>query len=216
MNRQKRADLIQTILEEHIPNPQIPLLHTSPYTLLIAVLLSAQCTDARVSLTAPSLFALADTPEKMARLTVPQIEAVIRPCGLGPRKAQAIWELSNILIHTHQSAVPNTLEELTQLPGVGRKTASVVLAQAFQIPAFPVDTHIHRCAQRWHLSSGKTVEEIEQDLVKLFPRSSWNKIHLQMILFARRFCPAKGHDPKTCPICSMLTSERISKSAKRF
>jgi len=204
MTREERAKFIAKVLQKHFPHPKIPLSHTSNYTLLIAVLLSAQCTDARVNLITPHLFAEAKTPAAMIKLTIPQIEKIIRPCGLGPTKAKAIWNLSKILVAEYGGRVPQTLEELTALPGVGRKTASVLLIHAFHTPAFPVDTHIHRCAKRWKLSSGKTVRQTEEDLKVLFPPKQWEKLHLQMIYFARKYCPARGHVTADCPICSEL------------
>jgi endonuclease-3 len=201
--------LICKILDELFPDPQIPLKHRDPYTLLIAVLLSAQCTDARVNVITPTLFALADTPEKMVRLDPKKIEEIIRPCGLAPTKAKAIWHLSKDLIERHGGKVPDSFEELEKLPGVGHKTASVVMAQAFGHPAFPVDTHIHRCAQRWGLSSGKSVVQTEKDLKKVFPKKSWNKVHLQIILYARTYCPARGHRKERCPICKRLRDEGL-------
>lgn len=209
MNKKEKAEKIAEILEELFPNPEIPLLHKDPYTLLIAVLLSAQCTDARVNQVAPKLFALADTPEKMVLLEPKEIEEIIRPCGLAPTKSRAIWSLSKNLIEQHKSEVPKTLDELEALPGVGHKTASVVMIQAFDFPAFPVDTHIHRCAKRWGLSSGKSVEETERDLKRLFPKKTWKKVHLQIIYFARKYCPARGHVEKDCPICSFTFRDRI-------
>lgn len=204
MNPQARAKKIGTILDHLFPRPSIPLQHTSPYTLLIAVLLSAQCTDARVNTITPALFALASTPEEMAKLEENTIETIIRPCGLGPTKAKAIKALSQILVERYGGEVPRTLDALEELPGVGHKTASVLLVQAFHEPAFPVDTHIHRCAERWGLSSGKNVEETEKDLKKLFPREEWARRHLQIIYFARTYCPARGHHPESCPICSII------------
>lgn len=200
----KRAKLIQKILQEYFPKPEIPLLHDSPYTLLIAVLLSAQCTDARVNLITPILFKKAHTPEKMIKLKVEEIQEIIRPCGLSPRKAKAIWELSKILVEKYAGAVPQTFEELEELPGVGHKTASVVMAQAFKVPAFPVDTHIWRCAKRWGLSQANNVKQTEEDLKKLFPKKDWNALHLQIIYFARKFCQARAHKIEECPICSVL------------
>lgn len=191
------------ILNELFPNPEIPLQHKDPYTLLIAVLLSAQCTDARVNQVTPKLFSLADTPQKMAQLKPAQVEEIIRPCGLAPTKSKAIVKLSQDLLANHDGRVPNTFEELEKLPGVGHKTASVVMSQAFHIPAFPVDTHIHRCAQRWKLTKGKTVEQTEKDLKRIFPKSSWNKLHLQIIYYARKYCPARGHQIERCPICAL-------------
>lgn len=195
---------IQRILDELFPNPSIPLEHTDPYTLLIAVLLSAQCTDARVNLVTPALFARASTPEEMIKLSVAEITQLIRTCGLSNTKAKAIWNLSKILIEKHHGKVPASFFHLEQLPGVGHKTASVVMSQAFHQPAFPVDTHIHRCAKRWGLSSGKNVEQTEKDLKSLFPKKTWNKLHLQIIYFARKYCPAKGHDSQKCPICKII------------
>lgn len=204
MRKKERAAYIAKVLNELYPNPKIPLTHHNNYTFLIAVLLSAQCTDARVNKITPQLFAKADSPEKMVSLTVEDIEEIIRPCGLAPRKARAIRELSQILIDKHHSEVPQTFAELEDLPGVGHKTASVLMAQAFHVPAFPVDTHIHRCAKRWGLSQGKTVEQTEADLKKLFPKNQWIHLHLQIIYFAREHCPALKHNPETCPICSQI------------
>lgn len=207
MNKKEKAEKIRRILEQLYPTPAIPLKHKDPYTLLIAVLLSAQCTDARVNLVTPALFARASTPEKMVKLSVEEIEELIRSCGLAPRKAKAIWELSQILIHKYAGEVPKSFEELEQLPGVGHKTASVVMSQAFGKEAFPVDTHIHRCAQRWGLSQGKSVEKTEADLKRLFAKKHWNKLHLQIIYFAREYCPAKKHRAEICPICSWARIE---------
>lgn len=204
MKKKEKAKLIASILDEHFPHPEIPLSHHSPYTLLIAVLLSAQCTDIRVNQITPKLFAKADTPEKMILLDPKEIEEIIKPCGLGATKSKAIWKLSQILIEMHNAQVPKTLSSLEELPGVGHKTASVVMTQAFHLPAFPVDTHIHRCAHRWGLSSGKTVTKTEEDLKKLFPKKDWHKVHLQMIYFARAYCPARGHKKEKCPICSLV------------
>lgn len=204
MSKKERAKKIAKILNEYFPNPVIPLTHTSHYTLLIAVLLSAQCTDLRVNQVTPALFARADTPEKMVLLTVDEIEKLIRLCGLSKNKAKYIWQLSDLLIKKHGGQVPDTLEDLEALPGVGHKTASVVLCAAFNKSAMPVDTHIHRCALRWKLSSGKNVVQTENDLKKVFPENSWLKLHLQIIYFARQFCMARGHKPELCPICSAL------------
>lgn len=204
MNRQEKAKKIQKILKHLYPSPAIPLQHSDPYTLLIAVLLSAQCTDVRVNQITPLLFSQASTPQQMVRLTVEEIQEIIRPCGLSLRKAQAIWNLSHILIDEYGGEVPQTFEELEELPGVGHKTASVVMAQAFDHPAFPVDTHIHRCAKRWGLSRAKNVEGTERDLKHLFPKKDWISLHLQMIYFARQYCQARGHNTKQCPICSWL------------
>ncbi|MCB0558490.1 MAG: endonuclease III [Lewinellaceae bacterium] len=202
MTRQEKADAILEILEALYPETPIPLNHQGPYTLLVAVLLSAQCTDDRVNKVTPHLFELADNPFDMAEQQVEDIKAIIRPCGLAPRKSQAIYDLSNILIEKHNGQVPQDFAALEALPGVGHKTASVVMSQAFGVPAFPVDTHIHRLAYRWTLSTGKNVEKTEADLKKVFPREKWNKLHLQIIYFGREHCPARGHDPRKCPICS--------------
>jgi endonuclease-3 len=197
--------LIQKILNDLFPRPPIPLQHKDPYTLLIAVVLSARNTDAKVNQITPHLFALASTPQEMIKLAIPQIQKIIKPCGLSPTKAKNIWHLSKILIEEHGGKVPRSFEALEALPGVGHKTASVVMAQAFHEPAFPVDTHIYRCARRWGLSKGKTVERVEQDLKKLFQRKDWIKLHLQMIYFARQHCPARGKH-RDCPICMLLCS----------
>ncbi len=202
MNKQEKANNIASILDELYPTTPIPLEHEDPYTLLVAVLLSAQCTDVRVNQVTPLLFAKAATPFEMVKLEVSEIKAIIRPCGLSPRKSQAIFDLSNILIETYDGKVPQSFEALEALPGVGHKTASVVMSQAFGVPAFPVDTHIHRLAYRWGLSNGKNVERTEGDLKSLFPEETWNKLHLQIIFFGREYCPARGHDARKCPICS--------------
>lgn len=204
MRKKERAEKIQAILKKLYPAPKIPLKHKDAFTLLIAVLLSAQCTDARVNQITPSLFAKADTPEKMCQLSVEEIEKHIRTCGLSKNKSKAISQLSHILVDKYQGKVPETFEELEELPGVGHKTASVVMAQAFAHPAFPVDTHIHRCAKRWGLSSGKNVKETETDLKRLFPKKDWIQLHLQIIYFAREYCQARNHDATVCPICSWL------------
>jgi len=192
---------VQEVLDKLFPSPEIPLNHTSPYTLLIAVLLSAQCTDERVNKVTPALFAKADTPEKMATLKVEEIEELIRSCGLYKMKSKAISSLSKILVEQFNGEVPSDLSSLESLPGVGHKTASVVIAQAFNTPAFPVDTHIHRCAKRWGLSDGKNVEKTEKDLKKAFLKKDWIKLHLQIIYYARKYCPAKAHEVENCPIC---------------
>ncbi len=204
MKKKERIEFIIQELERLYPDPQVPLSHTSHYTLLIAVLLSAQCTDERVNLTTPRLFKKADTPEKMMHLELEEIEEIIRPIGLTKQKARALKELSKILVEKHGGEVPSTFEELEALPGVGHKTASVVMTQAFHLPAFPVDTHIHRLAERWKLSSGKNVVQTEKDLKRCFPEALWNKLHLQIIFFGREYCPARGHDKKQCPICSRI------------
>lgn len=206
--REARAAYIDRRLAELYPNPAIPLDHKDPYTLMIAVLLSAQCTDKRVNLTTPALFALADTPGKMVKLTVEQINAIVRPCGLAPRKAQAIHALSALLVAKHGGKVPRSFEELEELPGIGHKSASVVMTQAFGVPSFPVDTHIHRLAQRWKLTSGKSVTQTEADLKKLFPRERWNPLHLRIIYYGREHCTAWGCDGTKCEICRELFPER--------
>ena len=202
MTRAAKAAAIRGILEAHYPEVPVPLDHSDPYTLLVAVLLSAQCTDVRVNQVTPALFALADGPREMARQDVDAIREIIRPCGLSPAKSKAIKRLSEILVDEHAAEVPNDLEALERLPGVGHKTASVVVSQGFGVPAFPVDTHIHRLAYRWGLASGKNVVDTERSLKKVFPREAWNRLHLQIIFFGREYCPARGHDPTACPICS--------------
>lgn len=204
VKRQERADYIARRLEDFFPEVEKPLKHEDPYTLLVAVVLSAQCTDRRVNEVTPRLFARADTPEKMARLGVRAIRSIIRPCGLAPAKSKALHGLSRLLLEKHGGAVPRTFEELEALPGVGHKTASVVMVQAFGVPAFPVDTHIHRLARRWKLSRARNVVETERDLKRLFPRDAWHKLHLQIIFYGRQYCTARGCDGKTCPICAEL------------
>lgn len=220
MRRQEKADRIHGILEELYPRPPIPLEHADPYTLLIAVLLSAQCTDERVNLVTPHLFQRAKTPDAMVELAVDEIRSIIRPCGLSPAKSKNIHRLSQLLLSEHGGEVPESFEHLEALPGVGHKTASVVMAQAFGHPAFPVDTHIHRLASRWGLSAAKNVEMTERDLKKLFPRAAWNDLHLQIIYFGREYCPARGHDLATCQICGWAATkkrirEEIDKGRKR-
>lgn len=193
MTKQEKIQFVIDELERLYPETPIPLDHKDPYTLLIAVLLSAQCTDLRVNQVTPELFRLADTPFKMAKVTVEEIRAIIRPCGLSPRKSKAIHELSNILIEKHKGEVPAEFELLESLPGVGHKTASVVMAQAFGHPAFPVDTHIHRLMYRWNFSNGKNVEQTEKDAKRLFPKELWNKLHLQIIFYGREYSPARGN-----------------------
>ena len=206
--KQERAAWIDGRLAELYPETPVPLDHRDAYTLLVAVLLSAQCTDKRVNLVTPHLWALGDTPEKMRRVPVAEIQRVIRPCGLSPQKAKAIAGLSRILVEQHGGAVPQTFEALEELPGVGHKTASVVMAQAFGVPAFPVDTHIHRLAQRWKLTNGKNVEQTEADLKKLFPREHWNALHLRIIFYGREHCSAHGCDGTVCEICRTVVPER--------
>ncbi|MFH1500295.1 MAG: endonuclease III [Verrucomicrobiota bacterium] len=203
--RPTRAAYIGQRLAELYPDTPIPLDHTDAYTLLVAVLLSAQCTDKRVNLQTPGLFARANNPRDMVKLTVAEIDAHVRPCGLAPRKAQAIHRLSELLLEKHGGEVPRTFEELEALPGVGHKTASVVMAQAFGFPAFPVDTHIHRLAQRWRLTKrGASVELTEADLKKCFPEAEWNKLHLRIIFYGREHCTARGCDGHTCELCHTL------------
>ena len=204
MLKQERADLVLERLEELYPKTPVPLDHTDSYTLLVAVLLSAQCTDSRVNQVTPALFKLADNPQDMMKVPVDNIREVIRPCGLSPRKSKAISELSKILVEQHGGEVPDNFEDLEALPGVGHKTASVVMAQAFGVPAFPVDTHIHRLAKRWKLSRAKNVEMTERDLKKCFPKEKWNKLHLQIIFYGREYCTARGCDGKSCPMCQEL------------
>lgn len=201
MNKKERALFVSEKLDSLYPDPTIPLQFTNTFTFLVAVLLSAQCTDKKVNAIAPKLFALADTPQRMAKLPREKIEEIIRPCGLAPAKSRHISELSKILLERFDGEVPKTFKELESLPGVGHKTASVIMGQAFGFPAFPVDTHIHRLAMRWGLSDGTSVEKTERDLKKLFPESEWSRRHLQIIYFGREFCPARGHAPQKCPIC---------------
>lgn len=198
-----KAQHIREILDGLYPETPIPLQHEDAYTLLVAVVLSAQCTDERVNQITPLLFARADNPYDMAKLPVEEIREIIKPCGLSPAKSKAIHGLSEIIVEKHGGKVPESFEALEALPGVGHKTASVVMSQAFGHPAFPVDTHIHRLAARWGLSNGKNVVQTERDLKAVFPESSWNKLHLQIIYFGRQYCPARGHKPEVCPICSL-------------
>ena len=202
----RKVELIQKVLNQHFPNPPIPLDHKDPYTFLIAVLLSAQSTDKKVNEITPALFTLADNPFDMSLQDPDKVQEIIRPIGLFKTKAKAIVALSKILVENYNGRVPNTFKELEALPGVGHKTASVVMSQVYKIPAFPIDTHIHRCAKRWGLSSGKSVIQTERDLKKHFPKEAWNKLHLQIIFFARAYCPAKKHTPSTCPICKELSA----------
>ena len=204
MTKKQKAERILEVLNHLYPETPIPLDHKDPYTLLIAVLLSAQCTDERVNKVTPALFSIADNAYAMSRKTVEEIAAIIRPCGLTPAKSKAIHALSNILINQYQGKVPESFEALEALPGVGHKTASVVMSQAFGVPAFPVDTHIHRLAYRWGLSNGKNVTQTEKDLKSLFPKNQWNKLHLQIIFYGREFCPARGHNFDKCLLCSEL------------
>lgn len=208
MTKAERAAVIQAGLERLYPEVPIPLDHSDAYTLLVAVLLSAQCTDVRVNQVTPALFKRARTPRAMMRVPVEEIQSIIRPCGLSPRKASAISELSRLLVEKHGGEVPADFEALEALPGVGHKTASVVMAQAFGVPAFPVDTHIHRLAQRWGLTSGRNVEQTETDLKRVFPRERWNKLHLQIIYYGREHCTARGCDGTRCLLCRELFPER--------
>ena len=202
MLKRERVAFIDKRLQELYPNPPVPLDHSDPYTLLVAVLLSAQCTDERVNLVTPALFALADNPYDMAKESVETIREIIKPCGLSPQKSKAIRGLSEILINEHGGEVPQDFESLERLPGVGHKTASVVMAQSFGVPSFPVDTHIHRLAQRWGLTRGRNVNETERDLKRVFKKSRWNDLHLQIIFYGREFCSARGCDGRVCEICT--------------
>ena len=202
MKKQDKVKGIHKILDKIYPNPPVPLNHENPYTLLIAVLLSARCTDKKVNEVTPDLFNLADNPNDMAKKNVNQVRKIVKPCGLSPQKSKAIVGLSKILVDRYGGVVPRNFEELEELPGVGHKTASVVMSQAFGVPAFPVDTHIHRLAWRWALSNRKSVEKTEKDLKRLFPEGSWNKLHLQMIYYGREYCPAISHILNEFPICS--------------
>lgn len=206
MRKRDKAKKIRTILNDLYPNPSIPLKHQDSYTLLLAVLLSAQCTDARVNAITPKLFSQADNPQAMIQLGTTNIEKIIRPCGLAPRKSLAIYNLSLQLLEEHSGRVPEDFASLESLPGVGHKTASVVMSQAFGHPAFPIDTHIHRCARRWQLTKGNTVTQTEADLKKIFAKKYWNKLHLQIIYFGREYCKARGHIAQQCPICSWAAS----------
>lgn len=211
MTSAEKAKIVLKILNRKYPNPPIPLKHKDPYTLLIAVLLSAQCTDERVNQVTPHLFAKADNPRDMIQLSVDEIREIIKPCGLSPQKSKAIHRLSEILLEKHGGNVPNTFEDLEELPGVGHKTASVVMAQSFGVPAFPVDTHIHRLAQRWGFTKGKNVVETEKALKKAFPESAWNKLHLQIIYWGREHCQARVCHGLECEICKALHPERKKK-----
>ncbi|OUU57433.1 MAG: endonuclease III [Verrucomicrobia bacterium TMED60] len=215
MKLKERVVFIDQKLDELYPDPPIPLDHVDPYTLLIAVLLSAQCTDARVNKVTPALFQLASTPEEMAQRSVDEINAIVRPCGLAPRKARAIHELSHLLIKLHKAKVPQSMDALEALPGVGHKTASVVMAQAFGVSSFPVDTHIHRLAQRWKLTNGKSVAQTEKDLKRHFVEDRWNSLHLQIIYYGREYCPAHACHGLTCPICKTCFPERKNKVKNR-
>jgi len=204
MTKSERVQFILNKLEELYPQTPIPLHHTDPYTLLIAVLLSAQCTDERVNQITPLLFAKANNPADMIKLSIEEIQNIIRPCGLSPMKSKGIYGLSQMILAKHGGKVPQSFEALEAMPSVGHKTASVVMSQAFGVPAFPVDTHIHRLAYRWRLSAAKNVEQTEKDLKRLIPQDLWNKAHLQIIFMGREYCPARGHIVEKCPICSVV------------
>lgn len=209
MTKQEKADKIIAILEKLYPTVEVPLHHKDAYTLLVSVLLSAQCTDERVNKVTPHLFKVADNPYDMMKLSVEEIREIIKPCGLSPMKSKGIAGLSKILVEKYNGQVPDSFEALEALPAVGHKTASVVMTQWFSKPAFPVDTHIHRLAYRWTLSTGKSVEQTERDLKKVIPIEKWNKAHLQIIYFGREYCPARGHDWKTCPICKKYMRKEL-------
>lgn len=209
MKKHEKVDFVINKLEALYPETPIPLNHSDNYTLLIAVLLSAQCTDERVNKVTPELFELADTPVKMSQKGIDEIQKIIRPCGLSPQKSKAIFNLSNILVDQYDGNVPDSFENLESLPGVGHKTASVVMAQGFGVPAFPVDTHIHRLIYRWGFSNGKNVVQTEKDCKRLFPKELWNKLHLQIIFFGREYCKARGHQADACPICSEIGRAKL-------
>ena len=211
MKQKERIEYIDKKLNELYPDPPTPLDHSDPYTLLIAVLLSAQCTDARVNRVTPALFDLANSPQAMAEQSIDKINSIVRPCGLAPKKAKAILGLSKILLQKHDASVPNCFVALEELPGVGHKTASVVMAQAFGYPSFPVDTHIHRLAQRWKLSNGRSVTQTEKDLKRHFPQNRWNQLHLQIIYYAREYCPAHRCHGLSCEICKTCFPKRRKK-----
>ena len=215
MKRSEKAEKIAVMLEELYPETPVPLDHENAFQLLVAVLMSAQTTDLKVNQVTPELFKQGPTPEKMASLEVAHIQSMIREVGLAPTKAKNIKRLSELLLERHGGEIPSTFEELEDLPGVGHKTAGVVLAQAFGIPAFPIDTHIHRLAARWGLSNGRNVEQTEKDLKAVFPKNAWNDLHLQIIFFGREYCPARYHDLSQCPICSWAaTKKRIAEETK--
>ena len=210
MKKKDKVKEIQKILNEKYPNPPVPLNHKDPYTLLIAVLLSARCTDKKVNEVTPFLFELADNPEDMAKKSINKVRKIVKPCGLSPQKSKAIVELSKILVNKYDTVVPSNFEQLEELPGVGHKTASVVMSQGFGYPAFPVDTHIHRLAQRWGLTNGKNVIQTEKDLKRLFPKKFWNKLHLQIIYYGREYCKARECYGLTCKICTTCYPKRKS------
>jgi endonuclease-3 len=212
MNKKEKVAFVIDTLEDLYPEVPIPLDHKDNFTLLVAVLLSAQCTDVRVNQITPALFALADNPYDMAKQKIEDIKAIIRPCGLSPMKSKGIHGLSKIIVEEHDGQVPNTFEALERMPGVGHKTASVVMSQGFGVPAFPVDTHIHRLMYRWNLTNGKNVVQTEKDAKRLFDISLWNKLHLQIIFFGRAYCQARGHKPEECPICSQIGRREMFKA----
>ncbi|MEE2902369.1 MAG: endonuclease III [Myxococcota bacterium] len=215
MKRSEKAERIAVMLNDLYPNPPVPLDHSDPFTLTVAVLLSAQTTDKKVNEVTPALFAVAPGPKEMAALEVEEIRTIIRQIGLAPQKSKALKGMAQQLLDHHNGEIPDDFDELVKLPGVGRKTANVVMSQAFGVPSFPVDTHIHRLASRWGLSRGKTADHTEEDLKKLFPRELWNDLHLQIIFFGREHCPARYHDLSQCPICSWAASKkRIADEAK--
>ena len=209
MTKAEKTKDILTLLDKYIPNPEVPLHHKDAYTLLISVLLSAQCTDERVNKVTPVLFNIADNPTDMVKMSADEIREIIKPCGLSPMKSRGIYGLSKILLEKHNGQVPSTFEDLEALPAVGHKTASVVMTQWFDIPAFPVDTHIHRLAYRWGLSDGTSVEKTERDLKELIPEKKWKKVHLQFIYFGRKYCPARGHLWQACPICKKYLRKEL-------
>lgn len=211
MTKQEKVDFVLEELDKRYPEPPVPLDHKDPYTLLIAVLLSAQCTDERVNKITPKLFARADNPYDMIKMTREEIQDIIRPCGLSPMKSKGIYGLSHILIDKYNGEVPEDMAALEELPAVGHKTASVVMIQAFNTPAFPVDTHIHRLLTRWTLTTGKNVVQTEKDAKRLFPIETWIKLHLQIIYFGREYCPARGHIAQDCPICSKIGRKELFK-----
>lgn len=208
-SKKEKAAFVSATLAKLYPRTSIPLDHEDPYTLLVAVVLSAQCTDKKVNEITPLLFAKARSPQEMVKLTVEEIQDIIRPCGLSPMKSKGIHGLSRIIVEEHGGQVPQDMAALERMPGVGHKTASVVMSQAFGVPAFPVDTHIHRLAWRWTLSTGHSVERTEADLKRLFPEESWNDLHIRIIYFGRKYCPAKGHDPRNCPICAVVGRKEL-------
>jgi endonuclease-3 len=214
MTRKEKAQGIMAVLDRLYPDPPIPLYHTNPYTLCIAVLLSAHTTDKSVNAATPALFGLADNPKDMVKLGQERILSLIQKVGLANTKSKNVWNLSRILLEKYGGELPRTFEELEELPGVGHKTASVVMCQAFGVPAFPVDTHIHRLAQRWGLSDGRTVEKTEADLKAVFPREKWTKLHLQIIYYGRQYCPARNHDLSKCPICERFGTALVKRTSR--